>query len=128
MLNTIYFLFLAHFIPGLLLLALSWTGCDVIAAVAFLTMSLGFNGASAITNIQNSQDLAPNFAGTLYGIINCIGGTTGFITPMLTGYMTKEHVSVKLTIISTKTMTDKKCSVINNTRYFLIGKRILLFS
>lgn len=68
-------------------------GCNVVTAVVIITLSLGFNGASTITNIQNSQDLAPNFAGTLYGIVNCIGGTTGFITPILTGYITRDNVS-----------------------------------
>lgn len=44
-----------------------------------------------MTNLQNSQDLAPNYAGTLYGIINFIGTSTGFITPALVAEFTKEH-------------------------------------
>lgn len=59
--------------------------------VTLITLSLGFNGASTVTNLQNSQDLAPNFAGTLYGIINFVGTTTGFITPELVAVFTKEH-------------------------------------
>lgn len=59
--------------------------------VALITLSLGFNGASTVTNLQNSQDLAPNFAGTLYGIINFVGTTTGFITPTLVAHFTKEQ-------------------------------------
>lgn len=62
-------------------------------AVIFLTLALGMNGAASITNLQNCQDLAPNFAGSLYGMINCFGGTTGFITPLLTGFITQENVS-----------------------------------
>lgn len=61
----------------------------------FLTLSLGMNGASTLTNLQNAQDLAPNFAGTLYGFVNCVGGTTGFITPIITGHLTAVHVSLK---------------------------------
>lgn len=68
-------------------------GCDPVLSVALITLSLGMNGASTITNLQNNQDLAPSFAGTIYGIINCFGGTTGFITPVLTGYLTAERVS-----------------------------------
>lgn len=62
--------------------------------VAVITISLGFNGASTLTNLQNAQDLAPNFAGTLYGVINFIGTTTGFLTPMVVGYFTKETVCI----------------------------------
>lgn len=40
-------------------------------------------------------DLAPNFAGTLYGIINFTGTTTGFITPLLVAYFTEQNVSAK---------------------------------
>lgn len=59
--------------------------------VTLITLSLGFNGASTVTNLQNSQDLAPNFAGTLYGIINFFGTTTGFITPVLVAHFTKDR-------------------------------------
>ncbi|GLV46734.1 uncharacterized protein CBL_13507 [Carabus blaptoides fortunei] len=86
-----WFVVCSNFIPGLFLLGQILAGCNVVAAVVIITLSLGFNGASTITNIQNSQDLAPNYAGTLYGIVNCIGGTTGFITPILTGYITRDH-------------------------------------
>ncbi|XP_017779301.1 PREDICTED: sialin [Nicrophorus vespilloides] len=84
------FVLFSHIVPGIFLLAETAIGCDAILSVTFITLALGFNGASTITNLQNSQDLAPNFAGTIYGIANCIGGTTGFITPMLTGYLTEE--------------------------------------
>lgn len=89
------FVTMSHFIPGLLLFGLIYVGCDVVACVALITLSLGLNGASTITNIQNNQDLAPNYAGTIYGMINCFGGTTGFFTPMITGYLTEQHSGLK---------------------------------
>lgn len=49
-----------------------------------------------MTNLQNSQDLAPNFAGTLYGIINFIGTTSGFISPVLVAHFTEHKVSFLL--------------------------------
>jgi hypothetical protein len=64
--------------------------------IGIITLSLGFNGASTMTNLQNSQDLAPNFAGTVYGVINFCGTSTGFITPMVVGAFTAESVSYKL--------------------------------
>lgn len=57
-------------------------------------MSLGMNGASTITNLQNSQDLSPNYAPTIYGIVNAVGSSTGIINPLIVGYMTAEHVSM----------------------------------
>lgn len=60
--------------------------------VALITLSLGFNGASTMTNLQNAQDLAPNYAGTVYGIINFVGATSGFITPLVVSYFTAEKV------------------------------------
>ena len=45
-----------------------------------------------MTNLQNSQDLAPNHAGTLYGIINFVGSTSGFLTPLVVSFFTHEEV------------------------------------
>uniref|UniRef100_A0A182F445 Major facilitator superfamily (MFS) profile domain-containing protein n=1 Tax=Anopheles albimanus TaxID=7167 RepID=A0A182F445_ANOAL len=82
---------LAHIIPGLFLVGLIYIGFDPYVCVAIITLSLGFNGASTMTNLQNSQDLAPNFAGTLYGIINFVGTSSGFISPMLVAHFTAER-------------------------------------
>lgn len=90
---TTYPKFLAHILPGVLLFSQTLTGCDVTWAIVLITFSLGFNGASTLTSLQNSQDLAPNFAGTIYGIINCVGSTSGFISPSIVGALTAKHVS-----------------------------------
>lgn len=81
-------------IPGLLLFSVLLAGCNAPFAITVIILSLGFNGASTITNIQNCQDLAPNFAGTIYGLINFFGTTTGFITPPITAYITKDRVRI----------------------------------
>lgn len=86
------YIFLAHILPGVCLIGLSYVGHHPYWCVAVITISLGFNGASTLTNLQNSQDLAPNYAGTLYGVINFIGTTTGFLTPMVVGHFTAERV------------------------------------
>lgn len=86
----------AHIIPGLCLIGLSFVGYHPYWCVTIITVSLGFNGASTVTNLQNSQDLAPNFAGTLYGLINFFGTTTGFITPVVVGYFTAERVRIHI--------------------------------
>lgn len=80
--------------PGLFLIALPYVSDQPYVVVTFMTLSLGFNGASTVTNLQNSHDLAPNYAATLYGIINTAGTTAGFITPLVVGYFTQERVSL----------------------------------
>ncbi|XP_076272798.1 sialin-like isoform X1 [Rhynchophorus ferrugineus] len=85
------FIILSHLLPGVLLLLQTFAGCHINWAVVILTLSLASNGASTLTNLSNAQDLAPNFAGSLYGIANCVGSTTGFISPMIVGYLTAEH-------------------------------------
>ncbi|XP_041982129.1 putative inorganic phosphate cotransporter [Aricia agestis] len=84
-----FFCLFSHVLPGLLLIGLGYTGCAPILSVALITFSMGSNGAATLTNLVNHQDLAPNFAGTLYGIANGIGNTAGFVTPLVTAYFTK---------------------------------------
>lgn len=86
--------FLAHIIPGIFLVVLCFVGCDPYVCVAIITLSLGFNGAATMTNLQNSQDLAPNYAGSLYGIINFVGTTSGFISPLIVAHFTQEKVRI----------------------------------
>ncbi|XP_032308015.1 sialin-like [Drosophila ananassae] len=59
-----------------------------------MTISLGFNGAGTASNLANSQDLALNYAGTLYGIINCIGTTPGIFSPLIVAAFTKEENTI----------------------------------
>ncbi|XP_063916319.1 sialin-like [Zophobas morio] len=82
------FILFSHIVPGILLLVLILVKCDLTWSIAILILSLGSNGTSTVTNLQNSQDLAPNYAGSLYGIVNCIGATAGFITPVIVGQLT----------------------------------------
>ncbi|KAM3965897.1 sialin-like isoform 1-T1 [Aphomia sociella] len=84
-----FFCLFSHIIPGVLLVLLVYAGCSTALSVSLITMSMGFNGAATLTNLQNHQDLAPNYAGTLYGIANFVGSTAGFFTPMITAYFTK---------------------------------------
>jgi hypothetical protein len=85
--------FSAHIIPGLFLLSISYLAFNPYLIVVVMTLSLGFNGAATMTNLQNCQDLAPNYAGTLYGIINFVGTSSGFISPMIVAHFTEHEVN-----------------------------------
>ncbi|CAH1110025.1 unnamed protein product [Psylliodes chrysocephalus] len=89
------FVLFSHVIPGILLIGIALTGCNWVPIVVMLTFSMAINGAAVLTNLQNPQDLAPNFAGSIFGIISFIGGMTGFIVPAITGAFIAEHNGTK---------------------------------
>ncbi|EDV98298.1 GH22746 [Drosophila grimshawi] len=84
----------SHILPGIMLIILAYVGRDPYVCVAIMTISLGFNGAATSTNLANSQDLAPNFAGTMYGIINCLGTTPGIFSPLIVAEFTKDNNTI----------------------------------
>ncbi|XP_050079516.1 putative inorganic phosphate cotransporter [Anopheles maculipalpis] len=84
------FIVFSHFLPGAFLIALPFIAQDPIVTVSCIVACLGFNGASTITNLVNAQDLAPNFAATLYGMMNFLATTAGFLAPMTVAFFTKE--------------------------------------
>ncbi|XP_062557722.1 sialin-like [Armigeres subalbatus] len=83
------FCLFSHIIPGALSLPLF--GKDPLVCVGFIVACLGVNGAATITDLVNAQDLAPNFAATLYGVMSFFGTTAGFIAPMLVAHFTSEQ-------------------------------------
>lgn len=57
-----------------------------------LTLSFFFNGAVSITNYRNTQDLAPNYASTIYAIINTAATCSGFLSPLVvSGFTAKRN-------------------------------------
>ena len=81
----------SHFIPGIFLILVGYAGCRLILANVFLVLALGFNGAASISNLSNNQDLSPNYAGFLYGIMNTIGSTSGMIISPLVEEIAGKH-------------------------------------
>lgn len=91
---------IAHTIPGLFLLAIPYVSHSPYACVAFITLSFGFNGSGCLTNQSNSHDLAPNFASTLFSVMNGVATTAGFLSPLVVAHFTKDGVRVSLNRIS----------------------------
>ncbi|XP_050501825.1 vesicular glutamate transporter 1-like [Diabrotica virgifera virgifera] len=89
------FILASHIIPGILMICVIFMGCNWVPLIILLTFSMAINGAAVLTNLQNPQDLAPNFAGSIFGIISCIGGTTGFLVPAITGVFIQKHNGLK---------------------------------
>ena len=61
-----------------------------------MIISFAFNGATTASNLQNAQDLAPNFAGQVFAIVVCISMTSGIFSPMVVAVFTQEKVSVHI--------------------------------
>ena len=79
---------------------MTYAGCDAVTAIVMLIVALTFNGAACQTSLQNHQDLAPNFAGSLYGIMNTFGSFPGFIIPSVIGALTSERVRLNFNLPS----------------------------
>ncbi|XP_031833179.1 sialin [Nomia melanderi] len=89
------FMIFSHMGPAVALVIMTYAGCDSVTAIVMLIVALTFNGAACQTSLQNHQDLAPNFAGSLYGIMNTIGSFPGFIIPPIIGALTNERNGVE---------------------------------
>lgn len=59
--------------------------------MVLLTVAVGCNGCIYSGEQSAMLDIAPNFAGTLMGVINALGNTMGFVAPTIVGYIIKGH-------------------------------------
>lgn len=88
-----WFIFpLAHIIPGLFLIGLPYVSFEPYLCVAFISFAMGFNGAQAQSTFSNFHDLTPNFATSIMTLINGIGITSGFVSPLVVTFFTSERV------------------------------------
>ena len=67
--------------------------CDKEGTIALLFVAVTMNGGTGAGYEVNILDLAPNFAGTVYGMINAIGSLPAFLAPMTVGALTNGNVS-----------------------------------
>ncbi|KAK9888045.1 hypothetical protein WA026_000321 [Henosepilachna vigintioctopunctata] len=93
------FTLLSHIATGISLLCFLGIGQSSDMAIVLLVAMLGFNGAAAETTLINPQDLSPNFAGTLHGVMNFFGGWGGFIGPMIIEVLTKDNTMDQWAIV-----------------------------
>lgn len=89
------FMLFSHVGPAVSLIIMTYAGCDHVVAMLMLILALAFNGAACQTSLVNHQDLAPNFAGSLYGIMNTFGSFPGFIIPLIIGALTSERNGIE---------------------------------
>lgn len=82
----------SHIIPGIFLLAIPLVSPYPMWCVAMITLSFAFNGAITMSGYQNVHELAPNYTSTIMSIIVTISTTSGYMSPMVVAYFTREKV------------------------------------
>ena len=88
---------LAHIGPAscLLMIVLFVTNSDLrlTFTLVMFTIGVGCMGALYSAWITNPQDIAPNFAGTVLGLTNCIGSIPGFVAPSIAGQIINDNIT-----------------------------------
>lgn len=83
-------------LPALSLVALSLTGTNATMAVVILTVAVSVIGAYSSGFFQSPMDVAPNFAGSLTGLMNAIGSITPIISTPIAGAVLQNDVSASV--------------------------------
>ncbi|XP_022707074.1 putative inorganic phosphate cotransporter [Varroa jacobsoni] len=77
---------LAHVVPSIMLICVVWVaGCDGGLSLVLFVIAGTIRGISEAGYMCIPLDMVPDYAGTVLGLCVCIGNTTGFIVPWVTG-------------------------------------------
>ncbi|XP_005090718.1 uncharacterized transporter slc-17.2 [Aplysia californica] len=82
-------------VPAALLLGVSFVDCTRSStAVVLLTLGVALTGFQYGGGLyMNAGDIAPKYAGVIYGISNTFATLPGFLSPLAIGYITKEQTA-----------------------------------
>ncbi|XP_064631101.1 sialin-like [Lineus longissimus] len=86
---------LGMLVPAALVLVLGYIDCSTpYTAVALLTIGVAFTGCTVGSGfVVNHVDIAPKYAGILFGISNTAATIPGFLAPYVIGVLTNENQS-----------------------------------
>ncbi|XP_063903802.1 sialin-like [Zophobas morio] len=90
-----FFIIFSHFVPAACMFLIRAAGCHHVGVLVLLILNQAFNGAVVVSQLINPQDLAPNFSGTVFGMMNFFGMMTGIFVPTITGAL-NEHYDMGL--------------------------------
>nr|AKN21528.1 slc17a-5 [Schmidtea mediterranea] len=78
--------------PGLIVVILAYLKCESrYLAVVLLTIGLSATSALFVGAFVNHVDIAPQYAGLLFGLTNTLGAFTGFFSSYFVGAVTKNN-------------------------------------
>ena len=77
--------------PAFFIVLTGYLGRDVKIAVIFLTIGVAMSGCQYGSGfIVNPVDIAPRYAGIIFGISNTTGTLGGFLAPIVIGLITTD--------------------------------------
>lgn len=82
-------------VPMICLIGVSYVGCNRTLAVTLMTIGVTCIGGMYSGFLSNHIDIAPNFAGTLVAITNCIATIPGFVVPIFVGKLTHGNQTIE---------------------------------
>ncbi|CAI6346107.1 unnamed protein product [Macrosiphum euphorbiae] len=77
-----------NILQGLFILGLCYSGCNSVVAIIMLFCATAVSGAASSGPLASVVDIAPNYAGVILGIIGTVSMCSGFISPIIVGYLT----------------------------------------
>ncbi|XP_063843132.1 putative inorganic phosphate cotransporter [Scylla paramamosain] len=77
--------------PAACLIGITFLHCDRTSTIALFTLATTLQGGIYTGFLINHIDIAPNFAGTLFGITNALGTIPSWVGPITTGALTKNQ-------------------------------------
>lgn len=86
-------------LPAIFMLLAPYVGTDRTLAILMFTLSTGFMGLYYPGIKLNPIDLAPNYAGTVTGIVNGMGSLSGILAPITRGLMAPDVNKLYFTLI-----------------------------
>ena len=79
-------------LSGLFLVLAGYAGCDATLAVVCISVGLMFYGMNYCGFYCNNIDIAPQFAGVIFGITNTLATTSGFLAPIMVNKITEDNI------------------------------------
>ncbi|KAM7355555.1 sialin-like [Cochliomyia hominivorax] len=78
-------------VMGLVVLALAYFGHNAIWAIVFISAAVMLQGAGSSGFMSSMIDIAPNYAGIIFGFCGTIGCIPGFVSAYLVGILTLDN-------------------------------------
>lgn len=76
--------------PGGFTVIASYAGCEKRLVILFFTLAMFFMGFYYSGQKLSPLDLSPAFSGTITAVTNGLGSISGFLSPVVVGWMTPE--------------------------------------
>ena len=80
--------------PGLCFVWLSFMGCNSTLAIVALCIMAALNAGKYGGQMMSAHDMCPNYAGSLAAMTVTLGNAAGFLSPIVTGLLTNERVTM----------------------------------